>query len=129
MERSAPPTRPAHAADLRNAAAPEPPNALAVCPHCWMVNVRAPRLCGRCGADMSLVLQESGGLRATAPVQSPVPVRGVRLSTVQRAIVLCFVALLVIAQIISAIYASARRSSSGAVTPAVDLLPDVPESS
>jgi hypothetical protein len=99
--------------DLRNAYAPGGAGPLAVCPHCWEVNVRAFRLCGRCGADMHLALQESGGLRLTAPVQSPVPVRvGARLSPLQRALVLCFVALLVIAQIVGALYASTRRSVS-----------------
>jgi hypothetical protein len=61
--------------DLRTASAPER-DVLSVCPHCWEVNIRAHRLCGRCGADMHTVLQESGGLRWTAAVQSPVPVRG-----------------------------------------------------
>lgn len=120
-------TRSTLRADLRGATAPDPSDALAVCPHCWMVNVQAPRLCARCGADMTLVLQESGGLRATAPVQSPVPVRGVRLSTVQRLLVVCFVAVLVLAQVIGAIYASARRAAPGAATPAADLLPDASE--
>src|SRR5687768_6431112 len=49
---------------------------LLVCPHCWNVNMYALRLCGRCGADMSTALQESGGLRWTAAVQSPVPQPG-----------------------------------------------------
>lgn len=102
--------------DLRNAYAPGRADPLAVCPHCWEVNVRAFRLCGRCGADMHLVLQESGGLRLTSPVQSPVPVRvGARLSPLQRALVLCFVALLVVAQIVGALYASTRRAVSAPV--------------
>lgn len=46
----------------------------AVCPHCWMVNPGPFALCARCGADMDTLLQESAGLRRTAPVQSPVPV-------------------------------------------------------
>jgi predicted amidophosphoribosyltransferase len=83
---------------------------ISICPHCWEVNRRAPRLCGRCGADMTLLLQESGGLRATAAVQSPVPVRvGARLSPIQRILVLVFVAILFAAQIMSAIYAAAWR--------------------
>lgn len=45
----------------------------AVCPHCWMVNPAPFTLCARCGASMDTLLQESGGLRRTAPVQSPVP--------------------------------------------------------
>jgi hypothetical protein len=103
--------------DLRNAHAPDGDHPLAVCPHCWEVNVRAERLCGRCGADMHLVLQESGGLRATAPVQSPVPVRAQhRLTPVQRLLVLCFVALLLAAQLVTAVYWSTRRA--GGVLPA-----------
>ncbi len=54
-------------------------------------------------ADMSTLLQESGGMRATAPVQSPVPVRaGSRLSRGQRLVVLGFVVLLALAQILAA---------------------------
>lgn len=66
-----------------------------VCPHCWMVNPGPFRLCSRCGAAMDTHLQESGGLRRTAPIQSPVPV-GVadRLSGFQRAVVGLFVAAL-----------------------------------
>ena len=83
---------------------------IAICPHCWEVNRRAPRLCGRCGADMTLLLQESGGLRATAAVQSPVPVRvGARLSLVQRVLVLIFAAILFAAQVMSAVHAAAWR--------------------
>ena len=51
-----------------------------VCPHCWAVNPPS-RYCARCLADMTLLLQESGGRRWTAAVQSPVPVRaGARLT-------------------------------------------------
>ena len=57
-----------------------------VCPHCWMVNPGPFRLCARCGASMETFLQESAGLRRTAPVQSPVPVNG-RLSPIQRIVV------------------------------------------
>jgi hypothetical protein len=77
----------------RPRSAPGDDDGLAICPHCWHVNVRAPRLCARCGADMALALQESGGLRRAAPVQSPVPM-GARLAPWQRAAVLCFVVLL-----------------------------------
>lgn len=70
---------------------------LAICPHCWHVNPNAERLCARCGADMGTALQESGGLRRTAPVQSPVPVRPGRLTAVQRWVVAAFVALLAVA--------------------------------
>lgn len=45
-----------------------------VCPHCWQLNPPT-RICSRCLADVTTVLQESGGHRWTAPVQSPVPVR------------------------------------------------------
>lgn len=54
-----------------------------VCPHCWNVNPGPFRLCARCGASMETFLQESGGLRRTAAVQSPMPVRA-RLSLGQR---------------------------------------------
>jgi len=85
---------------------------MTVCPHCWELNVHADRLCGRCGADMRLALQESGGLRRTAPVQSPVPVPGGRpLSVFQRLFVLAFVVLLFLVQLVGALYASASRIS------------------
>jgi hypothetical protein len=88
---------------------PQRAEPIAVCPHCWGVNVRAERLCGRCGADMHLLLQESGGLRATAPVQSPVPVRvRDRLTPLQRALVLCFLLILVAAQFVGAFLGSWR---------------------
>lgn len=74
---------------------------LAVCPHCWGVNLGAERLCGRCGADMRSLLQESGGMRRTAPVQSPVPVRvSARLSPALRLGLLLLVALLALAQLL-----------------------------
>lgn len=71
----------------------DPRGGPSVCPHCWMVNPGAFRLCSRCGASMDTLLQESAGLRRTAPIQSPVPV-GVRLSPAQRALVTFFVAVL-----------------------------------
>lgn len=56
-----------------------------ICPHCWGLTTAGGRLCTRCGADPTTLLQESGGLRWTAPVQSPVPVgRGRPLSRRQR---------------------------------------------
>ena len=64
-----------------------------VCPHCWNVNPGPFRLCARCGASMESFLQESGGLRLTAPVQSPVPVSR-RLSLVQRLVLGAFIALM-----------------------------------
>ena len=66
-----------------------------VCPHCWMVNPAPFRLCARCGASMETLLQESAGLRRTAPVQSPLPVAaGGRLSAFQRMVVGFFLAVL-----------------------------------
>jgi hypothetical protein len=60
-------------------------DAPAVCPHCWMVNPGPFVLCSRCGASMESHLQESGGLRRTAPAQSPMPVgAGARLGIVTR---------------------------------------------
>jgi hypothetical protein len=86
------------------------PRIFKVCPHCWEVNPHAVRLCGRCGADMTLVLQESGGLRHTAAVQSPVPVSvRSRLSVLQRVLLLGFVILLAIAHVIGALHLVSRR--------------------
>ncbi len=91
---------------------------LAVCPHCWGVNPHADRLCTRCGADMHTILQESGGLRATAPVQSPVPVRGRdRLSALQRALVRAVGLTLIAAQVLAAVFANRRAAAP--VIPAV----------
>lgn len=71
----------------------------AVCPHCWMVNPAAFRLCARCGASMESFLQESAGLRRTAPVQSPVPVAG-RLRPFQRFVVGMFLAAMALAYLV-----------------------------
>jgi hypothetical protein len=84
------------------------PDPLGVCPHCWGVNPHAERLCARCGADMRTLLQESGGLRRTAAVQSPVPMKP-RLSRLQRFIVLAFLVLLALAQVLGAIHGLGRR--------------------
>ena len=74
-----------------------------VCPHCWHLNGPTSRICIRCRADMTLLLQESGGERWAAPVQSPVPVRGgQRLSRTQRAMIFGFVVLFGIAQLLAA---------------------------
>ncbi len=81
--------------------------AVAICPHCWGLNPGGERLCGRCGADMTLLLQESGGLRRTAPVQSPVPVH-VRLGIVARAVLLLMTALLALAWLIAPLVGGAR---------------------
>ena len=93
---------------LRPVAAPtgEHPS---VCPHCWMVNPGPFRLCARCGASMETFLQESAGLRRTAPIQSPVPVTG-RLSLVQRVVIALFLitlALAYLAQLLPARYGAA----------------------
>jgi hypothetical protein len=96
---------------LRSVYAPAGGEAIAVCPHCWGVNTPAGRLCGRCGADMRFLLQESGGLRSTAAVQSPVPVRvRSRLTPLQRALILCFVLLLVLAHVVGALYMGSRKA-------------------
>ena len=82
--------------------------AVAVCPHCWGLNVGGERLCGRCGADMTLVLQESGGLRRTAAVQSPVPVQVAgRLGIAARAVLLLMTALLALAWLVVPLLGSA----------------------
>lgn len=69
-----------------------------ICPHCWNVNPGPFRLCARCGASMETFLQESGGLRRTAAVQSPVPVAH-RLSLPQRVLLALFVVLLALAYV------------------------------
>lgn len=71
----------------------------AICPHCWNVNPGPFRLCARCGASMETILQETGGLRRTAPVQSPVPVNG-RLSPFQRMVVALFLITLTLAYLV-----------------------------
>lgn len=75
----------------------------AICPHCWMVNPGMFLLCARCGADMRTYLQESAGLRRTAPLQSPVPVLGgPRLSALQRVLLGGFLLVLALGQVLSA---------------------------
>ncbi len=67
----------------------------AICPHCWMVNPGPFRLCARCGAAMDTFLQESGGLRRVAAIQSPMPVQvSGRLSPFQRTVVALFLAVM-----------------------------------
>lgn len=67
---------------------PSPQPDFVICPHCWQVNP-ASRYCAKCLADMTLLLQESGGRRWTAAAQSPVPVRvGDRIKPWQRRILL-----------------------------------------
>jgi hypothetical protein len=61
------------------------------------------RICLRCRGDMTLMLQESGGERWAAPIQSPVPVGGgSRLTRTQRAIIFSFVVLFGVAQLLVA---------------------------
>lgn len=88
-----------------------------VCPHCWHVNRYAARICGGCRADMGTLLQESGGLRQTAPVQSPVPVRA-RLTSGQRIVVIGFMALYALSILIPAL-----RSRERAANPAPPAAP------
>lgn len=71
-----------------------------VCPHCWMVNPGPFRLCGRCGAQMDTLLQETAGLRRTAPIQSPVPVAGTRIGPLGRVVLGAFVALLALGYVV-----------------------------
>jgi hypothetical protein len=74
-----------------------------ICPHCWHLNGPATRICLKCRADTTLVLQESGGGRWTAAVQSPVPIPGRRgLSRTQRAMLLGFVVLFALGQLMVA---------------------------
>lgn len=98
---------------LRPASAPAG-GAVAVCPHCWQVNVGGERLCGRCGADMTLLLQESGGLRRTPAVQSPVPVRvSGRLGPVTRALLLVLTLVLALAWLVVPLLGAAYRRAYG----------------
>jgi len=90
----------------------------AICPHCWEFNWPGHRLCGRCGADMRTVLQESGGLRRTAPVQSPVPVGvAANLSSAQRLALLGFLMLLLLGQIFGALLYVRAASPPARLTP------------
>jgi hypothetical protein len=84
-----------------------------VCPHCWMLNPAAFRLCVRCGASMESFLQESAGLRRTAPVQSPVPVTG-RLRPFQRFVVGMFLAAMALAYLVYLIPPPHLASAPGA---------------
>ncbi len=97
---------------LRPASAPAG-GSVAVCPHCWQVNVGGERLCGRCGADMTLLLQESGGLRRTPAVQSPVPVRvSGRLGPVTRALLLVMTLVLALAWLVVPLLGAAYRRAN-----------------
>jgi hypothetical protein len=88
-----------------------------VCPHCWHVNGALSRVCLKCRGDMTLVLQESGGERWTAPAQSPMPVPGGRrLSVGQRILLFGFLVLFGIAQLLYAV-APSTPSPIGAPVP------------
>lgn len=88
-----------------------------ICPHCWHLNPPT-RLCGRCFADTSTVLQESGGKRWTAAAQSPMPVRaGGRLSRVQRALLFGAVVLFALSQIALALAPASRAPREPAPAP------------
>jgi len=90
-----------------------------VCPHCWHMNGPLSRICLGCRADMTLLLQESGGSRWAAAVQSPVPMRGgSRLSRPQRMVLLGVLVLFALGQLA---YAVAPRPR---VVPAEALMPD-----
>ena len=60
---------------------------------------------------MDTHLQESGGLRRTAPVQSPVPV-GPRLSLSQRVLVGMFLALMALTYVVQLLPAAARGTQA-----------------
>jgi hypothetical protein len=79
-----------------------------ICPHCWNVNPGPFRLCARCGASMETFLQETAGLRRTAPVQSPVPVNG-KLSLLQRLVVGLFLLALASAYLVQLLPAPHSR--------------------
>jgi hypothetical protein len=81
-----------------------------ICPHCWNVNPGPFRLCARCGASMETFLQESGGLRRTAAVQSPVLVAR-RLSTLQRLVIGIFLLLLALAYLTPLLAQAFRRQA------------------
>jgi hypothetical protein len=91
----------------------------AICPHCWEFNWPGLRLCGRCGADMRTVLQESGGLRRTAPIQSPVPLNAAaNLSSAQRLALLGFLMVLLLGQIFGALLYVRAASPPARLAPA-----------
>ena len=64
---------------------------------------------------MESFLQESGGLRRTAPVQSPVPVSG-RLSLARRVLIGFFIVLMALAYLSHVVPAPAARSAAGVPT-------------
>jgi hypothetical protein len=84
-----------------------------------MVNPAAFTLCARCGASMATHLQESAGLRRTAPVQSPVPVSA-RLSPFQRLVVCAFLVALALAYLahLLPVPTSAETDGPAPATPA-----------
>jgi hypothetical protein len=107
-----------------NPSAPVPEDDFSVCPHCWHVNGPTLRHCARCLADMTTLLQESGGRRWTAAVQSPMPVRvGHRLTRTQRVVIAGFVVMLVIAQFGFAFAPHLSRTAAKAVPAGVKPMP------
>ncbi len=66
-----------------------------------MVNPAPFEMCARCGARMDTLLQESAGLRRTAPVQSPVPVGDTaRFGPVTRLVIGTCVAVIALAYLV-----------------------------
>ncbi|MEZ4424707.1 MAG: hypothetical protein R3E98_14955 [Gemmatimonadota bacterium] len=106
--------------DLRvhPASAPSSEGEHSICPHCWGVNPGMFRLCARCGADMRTILQESGGLRRTAAVQSPVPVGTARrLGLGQRAVLCLFVVMMALSYLVH-LLPQGNRAPQGLPAPA-----------
>lgn len=91
-----------------------------ICPHCWHLNGPLSRIFMKCRADMSLMLQESGGGQWTAAVQSPVPIeRAERLKRSQRAFLLGLVILFGLAQLLFA-FAPSVAMQRGEVSAPMD---------
>lgn len=118
MSSSPPRTSPdgGDASRLRGPAAPDP-GGPSVCPHCWNVNPGVFTLCARCGARMDTLLQESGGMRRTAPIQSPVPVSGARLGPLTRAVLAIFVAVLALGYLAYLLPPPARHPPAATALP------------
>jgi hypothetical protein len=56
---------------------------------------------------MDTLLQESGGLRRSAPIQSPVPVAGVRIGPFARCVLAVFVVVLALGYLVQLLPISA----------------------
>lgn len=83
-----------------------------------MVNPAQFRLCARCGADMETLLQETGGLRRVAPVQSPVPVHGTQLGLLSRMVLAAFVVVLALGYLAHLLPAPRSPAPPSTSTPA-----------